>query len=664
MKTGLGIDTGGTYTDAVIYDFSLEKVLFFAKSPTTKNNLSTGIINALSLLPVDALKKVDLVSLSTTLATNACVEGKGGRAKLILIDADKSVVEKTGQGYGLPPAGEIYFLDGKVNIRGEEIQSPDWEKLLEDSRSWAGQVDAMAVVQYLGVYNPVYEKETKALFEKHHGLETVCGHHLFTDLNYIKRGASCLLNARLIPLISDFLKHIRTSLDTFGIKAPVVIVRSDGSLMSESVTTERPVETLLCGPAASVTGGVHLTKEKNCIVVDMGGTTTDLALVKDGYPVRTDAGVNIGKWKTFVKSVYIETFGLGGDSHIRMDNKGSFVLGPARALPICHAALQFPGIKEVLRDDRPSLFPKNEFYCLAQGIHDTDGYYSRQEREICMVLRDTALNLDDLAKTMGISPFNLDIRRLEEHGIVLKSTLTPTDIMHARGDFDRFDQEASLLAASAMAGALLLKPDAFCGLVYEKVKETLYTGIIRMILQKEHADIGKKGTGSRLVSLIQDSYMKRDRIMDMVFQTRYSLVGIGAPIHLFLPDVAKALGTKCIIPKDAPVANALGAIVGNIMVKKEVRILPEYSATGITGYIVFLTEGNRYVKTYEEALEIAQDIVRVDSKAQARHMGAVGEIIVKTQIVTSTGTFTKDMEKGSVLLETLVSATALGKPVL
>src|SRR5690606_30033303 len=106
---------------------------------------------------------------------------------------------------------------------------------------------------------------------------------------------------------------IKKSLAARGVKAPLVIVRSDGSLMSEEFSKVRPVETLLCGPAASVMGGIEITQEQNCLIVDMGGTTTDIAIVKNGVPVKAEEGISIGNWRTFVKGVYIETFGLGGD---------------------------------------------------------------------------------------------------------------------------------------------------------------------------------------------------------------------------------------------------------------------------------------------------------------------------------------------------------------
>lgn len=114
-----------------------------------------------------------------------------------------------------------------------------------------------------------------------------------------------------MPVIQDFLAAMQKVTGRKNIHAPVVTVRSDGSLMSESFAKEHPVETILSGPAASVIGGMRLAEKNDCVLVDMGGTTSDIAIVRGGVPVKVSEGVQIGKWSTFVKSVSIHTFGLG-----------------------------------------------------------------------------------------------------------------------------------------------------------------------------------------------------------------------------------------------------------------------------------------------------------------------------------------------------------------
>ena len=227
---GLGIDTGGTCTDAVIYDLAQNTVLASAKTPTTKEDLKTGIRNVLDRLPQDLLSSCRTLALSTTLATNACVEGKWGNGRLILISLDR---------------------------------------------------------------------------------------------NILRRGTGALLNARLIPVIYEFLGAVRHVLAEFHLDLPLLIMRSDGHLMSSDYTALHPVETLLCGPAASTMGALSMTGEKRAVVVDMGGTTTDISIIRNREPLRIEGGIQIAEWKTFVKGLYVDTFALGGDTEVLFDSSGT-----------------------------------------------------------------------------------------------------------------------------------------------------------------------------------------------------------------------------------------------------------------------------------------------------------------------------------------------------
>lgn len=123
MGIGIGIDTGGTYTDAVAYDFDAQRVLAAAKAQTTKADLSVGIGAALDALPLDLVRSAEMISLSTTLATNACVEDKGGRARLLFIGVQPWIVERYGAEYGLPSDGEIFHVDAKTTTAGEIVRT-------------------------------------------------------------------------------------------------------------------------------------------------------------------------------------------------------------------------------------------------------------------------------------------------------------------------------------------------------------------------------------------------------------------------------------------------------------------------------------------------------------------------------------------------------------
>lgn len=667
MRLGIGIDTGGTYTDAVLYDFEAKTILHSAKSLTTKENLALGIGGALDGLPSELLKKAEIVSLSTTLATNACVEEKGGRGKLVFIGGDEDVILRTGQSYGLPDNSEIFFLDGEVDYRGQVTKEPDWEAFIEDSKKWVSDADAVAIVQQLGVRNSSTEQKAKELISSVYGLNTICGYELFSDLNYIKRGASTLLNARLIPVIEEFLHAIKTSLKERDIHAPVVIVRSDGSLMSETFTTIRPVETLLCGPAASFMGGIELTGEEDCLIVDMGGTTTDIAIVKDAVPVKAHDGVKVGKWQTFVKAVYIDTFGLGGDSRVMVDNSGVLSLGTERVIPLCIASAKNPDMKRKLkqlsRSVRITHEPQHEFFLLVKDI-EGNTKYDEDEQKICRALKEQGpLIYGEAAGVLGKKFFSSRISRLEREGIVMRCGLTPTDMMHAKGDFNLFDGEASLFALEYLSSRLQQPEDRLADLVYDLVKERLYFNIVRMLLEDQNPDYKRDGLDYHMERLIHESWKQfkqpdPKQFLRLSFQMPATLVGVGAPIHLFLPDVAQALNTKAVIPENAGVANALGAIVGNVSATVEIHVKPDPDG----GYIVFGKEENTYTPDYQEALNIATEEAKRAAVEEAKKRGAAGDLSVSTKRDYNE-VLAKQMPEG-MFLSTTISATAIGRVVL
>ena len=242
MKIGIGIDTGGTCTDAVVYDFKNQKILAFSKTHTTKDDYSRGIGRALDKLPRELVDKAEVIALSTTLATNACVENKGGRAKLVMFGIDRSTVCKVGSEYGLSIDDSICFIDSKTKPSGKIVKEPDWGNFKDKIQERFSECEALGLVEmYANKSGAWFEKNAKELIEEALGIPAICGHKLFTENNIVKRGASAYLNARLIPVIENFLKAVKKALNEREIKAPFVIVRSDGSLMTKNFTFKRPV---------------------------------------------------------------------------------------------------------------------------------------------------------------------------------------------------------------------------------------------------------------------------------------------------------------------------------------------------------------------------------------------------------------------------------------
>lgn len=662
MKIGIGIDTGGTYTDAVIYDFESREILGTAKSLTTKNELSIGILGAIDGLPSDLTRRAELISLSTTLATNACVEEKGGRAKLIFFGGDRKVIDEFGGKYGLPSSKDIYIQESFTKFSGGTDREPDWKLFESELERGFENLDGVGIIEMNAMRNgAVNEKKAKKIFESKYDIPVVCGHELFSELNSLQRGSSTLLNAGLFPVIREFLIAVKKALAIRGIHAALVIVRSDGSLMSEEFASLRPVETLLSGPAASAIGGTQLTDNPNSIIVDMGGTTTDIALVKNGVPVTVIDGVFIGKWKTFVDGLYVKTFGLGGDSAIRYDGNRLY-LEDYRITPLCIAAQKYPSIIENLKalEIKKHTHFLYEHYMLMKDISEDTGY-TDAEKAFCSALKEKPLILAEAAGAAGKDIYTLQVNRLIKDGVVQICGLTPTDIMHIKGDFSRYCSEASFLGAEFAAYNLDLSVQEFCGAVYDEVKRKMYLNIVKAMLENKYPDYMKNGINKEIERFINQSYEaaktgKRDSLFTMKFCTDYSLVGIGAPIPIFLEDVAKMLGTRAVIPKHFEVANALGAIIGSISASYSVEIKPNIRPENTTDYTVFGNSGSTNFEKLEDAVAFAVSAAEEGAKAEAMKRGAKGKITVTSDIQGNEA----KARSCTIYLGTTVTAHAVG----
>ena len=246
---GIGIDTGGTYTDAVVYDFEKNTVLAKGKSLTTKENLEIGIANSLDALPEALVRQARVLSLSTTLATNACVEDKGGRAKLVLLGTTDKVLKwvDAKSKYGLRPE-DVFCIDTDGEAASEENPVPGWYSLLEEQDSWLSDAQALAAADVPAMRNgAVNEKFVREKLRERYHVPFVMGSELAIGLNIMERGATALLNARLLPVVAEFLEAVRRVLEKRKLDITEMIVRSDGSLMSEAVAAAYPVQTILSG---------------------------------------------------------------------------------------------------------------------------------------------------------------------------------------------------------------------------------------------------------------------------------------------------------------------------------------------------------------------------------------------------------------------------------
>ncbi|MFV0399121.1 MAG: hydantoinase/oxoprolinase family protein [Oscillospiraceae bacterium] len=657
MSLILGIDAGGTYTDAVLYNPAAREIIASAKALTTRDDLCIGINEAVEgLTSSGLLREVVKVSLSTTLATNACVEGKGGRGKLLFIDIDEAALDWVGDTYGLPSREEFLLLTGADMDKLEE--------LLELHGEWFADAEGIAVVDYNAFRNSaVVEKKVRDAVLRRFELPVICGHELNNELNSLRRGASTLLNVRLIPVIAEFLAAIRRSLTERGIDAPVSVVRSDGTLMTDGFASPHPVETLLCGAAAGLIGAHSMVDRPDCLVVDMGGTTTDISIIENGSPKRSGEGIRIGRWRTFAQGIFVDTFGLGGDSALRNDKNRKPYLDSRRAIPLSIASSRWPGIKEQLRELIAAVpkhtFPLHEFFVLTKEI-EGQSRYSKREQDFCRGLRGGPVIFSRAAELWGGDIYNLRVERLEQEGVVQRCGLTPTDFMHLKGDFTTFDTEAARLGADFFAAGLGKTADELADLVYDMVKAKLYKGIVRVLLEQApgYRNIPFGEETERLVEEGWRSFSSGERnLVKLRFETPFTLAGIGAPIHIFLPDVAEALSAEWAVPDNARVANALGAATGWSEASYRLEVKAESPEEGemfvVNGPYGRLADKEREV-VLEEAVRQAEQAAREEL---VKRSGAE-KMVVRTEIKHNEAPTNYGFE---VYLGSIVTAIAVAK---
>lgn len=321
----VGLDMGGTHIDGVI--IADGQVVHSVKKPTNPTDLFTSIWSALAELLTDIDKTaIQRIHLSTTISTNAIVEDKTARVGMFI---------QSGPGLNhdfLACGNENIFIRGYVDHRGKVVESihpVEIEKGIEVFKEQ--ELEAYGIVSKFSTRNPTHELAVKELLEKETTDSITMGHTMSGKLNFPRRVFTTYLNAAVSKTFHDFATHIKKSLAKEGITAPLYILKADGGTMNIQTAEKKPVETILSGPAASFSGmnGILPTTE-DAVLLDIGGTTTDIFFLADGVPLFEPLGIKIDQYKTLVRSVYSVSLGLGGDSAIEVKD-GQLKIGPQRA---------------------------------------------------------------------------------------------------------------------------------------------------------------------------------------------------------------------------------------------------------------------------------------------------------------------------------------------
>ncbi|SLM29278.1 Hydantoinase/oxoprolinase [Desulfamplus magnetovallimortis] len=322
----IGLDVGGTHADAVL--LSDKKVERSIKVPTDTSNLFNTVLTCFNLL-LENIKPqlIQRVVISTTLTTNSVVQKN--------IDPVGIIVSA---GPGIDPdnfrrGNHYYPVSGSIDHRGREIKP-----IIHGEIEAAAEKMKKDGIKYIGVIgkfsprNPSHEITIHSIL-KHHFDTIFMGHKVSGKLNFPRRIATVYLNAAVFSMHKNFFNAVTDTLKQKGLTAPIQILKADGGTMNLHTSMEFPGQTILSGPAASVMGAIpHAPDDKDILVLDIGGTTTDLAVMVNKAPLLEPVGIGRGKHKSLIRALHTTSKGIGGDSEVTI-KRGAIAIGPDRKGP-------------------------------------------------------------------------------------------------------------------------------------------------------------------------------------------------------------------------------------------------------------------------------------------------------------------------------------------
>ena len=664
----LGIDTGGTYTDAVLLDPS-GGVVSTAKALTTHHELTIGIRNAIDQLPGECLSQISLVSLSTTLATNAVVEGRGTPVCLLLAgyntqQVDKAKLEQIVRG------GHCALIPGGHDAGGSEREPLDLGRARQIVIDQRDKVAAFGISGLFGVRNSNHEVQLRDLVSSLTGKPVTCGHELASQLDAPRRALTVAFNASLIPYIDELIRAIKLILGERNIHAPLMMVKGDGSLISAETALARPVETILSGPAASVMGAAQLQPHQNAIIADMGGTTTDIAIITDGRPVISAKATVIGAWRPMVEAVRVFSLGLGGDSEVRFQGGVGLAIGPRRVVPMSLLVYRYPEVLGTLeRRMNAAISPRSNRFAVALFAEASQRKsFSPEEAIAWERLQDGPLDVQLLSEEDR--PLTRALARLVRDGIAIYSGFTPTDAAHVLGKTDHWSVRAADLAAVTWAKQMRQiygwgkfqeqDPKGPSAAVEEHMVHTICAALVSACLATDPGETHHTER-ERTARLFSDWISGKSAVDGGLFSLKLdsarSLVAVGAPAALYYPRVAQNFDVPLSIPQHSSVANAVGAVASSVMQRAQVTVTQPVQ--GI--FRVFAPDGPVDFNDLEQALVKAGELAGQIAQDKAQTAGASEFRIDIERDLDSVD----DPDSASVVFfEGRVKAIATGRPAL
>jgi N-methylhydantoinase A/oxoprolinase/acetone carboxylase beta subunit len=446
-----------------------------------------------------------------------------------------------------------------------------------------------------------------------------------------------------------------------------VVVKGDGSLISEHKAKERPIETILSGPAASIIGAVTLTGVQDAVVMDMGGTTLDLAVLRKGSPAINRSGAQVGGWFTRVQAAAITTAGLGGDSLIDVDNRGNLSIGPRRVYPLSGIVARFPYLQDELREIKESEYTLFNTLPTMVLIHQKDpanAGLTAGEKEILDMIREGPHTLYQISKQLNRYYDLLPWQGLARTGAVLPSSVTPTDILHLTGAYEPWDREAARLGVKILAYRFGSGIEPFIDIVMEEIYLKIVALAAGRLIGEEEGFM--LDYGEQIGRFFLKEMLRRDKVtraMAISARLNLPLVAVGAPVGAYFPEVAERLKAKLLIPPNAGVANAVGTVSGQTLERITVLIKPD----GEKGFIVHAPWGRELSVDFEETASRAVQKGKEYAAAKAAASGALDVAVFvdrRDSFARIRGYGGGDGEDGDnkIFIESKIEVSAIGRP--
>lgn len=664
MSVRLGIDTGGTFTDAVLVDDD-RRIVAAEKSLTTRFDLTIGIGDVIDKLPGSLLEQITMVSLSTTLTTNSVVEDLGAPVCVLLPGYNDAQVKQSGLLDILPPH-LVVILDGGFDAVGKEHQALDENSARNAIIKLQDQVSAFAISSMFGTRNSSHENKLKAMVTEITGMPVICGHELASSLGAPRRALTAALNARMVPPIKELIASVTEILERHQITAPLMIVKGDGSLASMANAIEKPIGTVLSGPAASVIGACALSGLKNAIVADMGGTTTDIAIVSNGQPELCKDGATIGDWKPMIEAVRVNSIGLGGDSEVRFGGHKGLVIGPRRVVPTSLLAHLYPEVIPKLEAQLKGMISarSNRFVMRLENNQALLKQLNRVEREAWDSLSEAPVELDALV--LENREYARAMARLKRLGLAIYSGFTPSDAVHVLGINSHWSQPAAELSARIWMRQMRYlygygrwdADDAgqACQQVFELVQSTISRTLIEVGLnESEFSDSARsKGVTEILTKMVLQSGQTEgvNPLFKLDFASDYPIVAVGAPAASYYREVAESMHIGLHLPEHADVANAFGAVMGSVIQRAQVTVTQPQHGT----FCLFNNDQPQRFDTLAAAKKCAEGIVLQEAERKALDAGAKNPQVT----LSYEDIHVNDAIDGELFLESMIIATAIG----